>query len=286
MAIDFRNRPPEPEFLAYFQPERTWKMGQKTGARKQSPAFVKQDTDLWRQELKDAGITKVVANGRSSPEIKAGGITFLESRIPNERVADLQQKYDGILVGLGAVDVSGKSHDPAEETRRCIKELGLHGIFLEPQRAILGYPDDERIFPVYEECLELDVPVVVMTGPYAGPEIEMTNPEHIDRLANAFPSLKIVCGHGCYPYVTEIIAVAFKHRNVYVSPDMYTFLPGGQLYIDAANGFMREQLLFGSAYPLRPMLDTLEDYKAFKWRSDEVLEDVLHRNAESVLNLA
>ena len=40
---------------------------------------------------------------------------------------------------------------------------------------------------------------------------ELTDPVHTDGVASRFPDLKIVAGHGCWPYVAEIIAVAFKH---------------------------------------------------------------------------
>ena len=62
--------------------------------------------------------------------------------------------------------------------------------------------------------------------------------------------MNIVCCHGFYPNVREIVTVAFRNENVFVSPDMYTFCPGGGLYVEAANHFMADQFLFGSSYPV------------------------------------
>ena len=36
-----------------------------------------------------------------------------------------------------------------------------------------------------------------------------------------------------------MVGVAFRRENVFVSPDMYMFSPGGKLYIEAANGSCR-----------------------------------------------
>jgi len=66
---------------------------------------------------------------------------------------------------------------------------------------------------------------------------------------------------------------------------MYFFLPGSRLYIEAANGFIRNQLLFGASYPFRPMKQTIDDFLALGLK-DEVLDDVLFNNANRILKLA
>ena len=81
-----------------------------------------------------------------------------------------------------------------------------------------------------------------------------------------------------------MIGVAFRYQNVYVVPDMYIFLPGGNLYVEAANGFMRNQLLFGSSYPFRAMGQTVDDFIGLGFKG-EVLEDVLFNNAIQLLKL-
>jgi predicted TIM-barrel fold metal-dependent hydrolase len=78
--------------------------------------------------------------------------------------------------------------------------------------------------------------------------------------------------------------VAFRHENVFLVPDMYLFLPGSHLYVEAANGFMRDQFLFGSSYPFRPMKQTIDDFLALGIR-EEVLSAVLFDNADRVLKL-
>jgi hypothetical protein len=284
MIVDMRCRPPLPEFRAYFDiPRITWH-GKRTGAKEVSRAFVEGSMDLFFEEMASAGIETAVVQGRNSPAVFMGR-QFNAAFIPNERVAELQSRYPGRFVGLAGIDASNTAHDAVAETDRCIRSLGLKGIFVEPGRALQSTPDDERMFPIYEKCLELDVPVNIMSGPYAGPDIASSDPLHIDRVASRYPDLKIICGHGCYPYIQEILGVAFKHPNVFVSPDMYVFAPGGTAYVDACNGTLREQILFGSAYPLRPLVQTVDDTRALPFTPDS-LADYLTGNSRRLLAAA
>ena len=80
-----------------------------------------------------------------------------------------------------------------------------------------------------------------MSGPTT-PDLAYNDPLAVDVVARTFPKLPIVCCHGFYPRVADILTVAFRNENVFVSPDMYMFSPGGRLYIEAANGFLQDQI--------------------------------------------
>ena len=129
----------------------------------------------------------------------------------------------------------------------------------------------------------LGVPVTIMSGPTT-PRFELTDPASIGRVAKNFPQLKIVCYHGFWPYVNEMVGIAFRWDNVFVVADMYIFLPGGSLYVEAANGFMQDQLLFGSSYPFRAMAQSVEDYRALGFK-ESVIDKVMGGNAKQVLGL-
>ena len=50
--------------------------------------------------------------------------------------------------------------------------------------------------------------------------------------------------------MTEAIHVAYRYKNVDLLPDLYQFNgPGSGEYLAAANYILRDQMLFGSAYP-------------------------------------
>jgi predicted TIM-barrel fold metal-dependent hydrolase len=69
---------------------------------------------------------------------------------------------------------------------------------------------------------------------------------------------------------------------VWVSPDMYLFLPGWQMYVDAANGYLQDRFLFGTAYPALPFRPTVERFLALPFE-DRVRPKLLYENARRLL---
>lgn len=226
-------------------------------------------------EIRASGISTAVIVGRDIPGI----------RHSNDEIHKITSKHKELL-GMGSVDPFALgSEGSAREVERAIKELGLKGINIEPGfSSTPTHADDPVFYPIYEVCSQLGVPVSLMSGPTT-PNLELTNPAPVGRVARAFPNLSIICYHGFYPYVNEMIGVAFRYENVFVVPDMYIFLPGSSLYVEAANSFMQDQLLFGSSYPFRPMAQSIADYRKLGFR-DDVMESVFSGNAKRVLKLA
>lgn len=249
-------------------------LNRRVGA-KEDEHFVRSRTlDGFVAEIRAAGIAKAVVVGRATPTLT----------IPNDRIAEIAAGHPE-LIGIAGVDPQTQGTQGAvAEAARAVATLGLKGINVEPG---FGSPalkaDDPLLLPVYDACRQLKVPVFIMSGPTT-PDPDFNDPAAVARVARNFPDLSIVCHHGFWPRVDEIVGVAFRHENVFLVPDMYIFLPGSRLYVEAANGFLRHQLLFATSYPFRPMAQTVEDFLALGLR-DEVLEDVLHGNARRVLGL-
>jgi uncharacterized protein len=191
----------------------------------------------------------------------------------------------GRLLGVASLDPTVLGREEAiAELRRSVRELGLRGLNIDA--GFYGTPlraDADILMPLYEECQRLGVPALVMSGPTT-PDLALNDPFAVDVVARIFPKLPIVCCHGFYPRVADMVAVAFRNENVFVSPDMYLFSPGGRLYVEAANGFMRDQLQFGSSYPFRAMAQGVADLHAIGL-SDVALEKVGSGNARRLLGL-
>lgn len=226
------------------------------------------------EEIRETGITAAVVVGRDIPGIQHS----------NDQISKITRAHKE-LVGIGSVDPHALGiKGSIVEIERAIKKLGLKAINLEPGFGSAPMKaDDPLLYPIYDACDQLGVPVCIMSGP-TSPSLDLTDPAPVGRVARAFPNLSIICYHGFWPYVNEIIGVAFRYENVYLVPDMYIFLPGGSLYVEAANGFMKDQLLFGSSYPFRAMGQSLEDYRKLGFH-DEVINMVLYQNAKRVLKL-
>lgn len=278
--IDIRNRP---AFLHDFYGARAgipefetaqW-LNRRVGS-KDAMHFVRSQTqEGFLAEIRDAGINKATVIGRDTPAIKN----------LNDEIADLVVGHDE-LVGVGSVDPQRIGTQGAvDEAERAVKKLGLQAINLEPgflSPAI--HFDDPLLLPIYDALQSWNVPVFLMSGPTT-PDLRFNDPAAIGRVARGFPRLPIVVHHGLWPHVNEIIGVAFRYANVHIVPDMYIFLPGGSLYVEAANGFLRDQLLFGSSHPFRAMRQSIDDYAALGFKSD-VLDLVFYENARRLLRLS
>jgi predicted TIM-barrel fold metal-dependent hydrolase len=232
------------------------------------------DVASFVKEIKDTGISQSVIVGRDTPGI----------RHSNDEIAGIVGKRKE-LVGVGSIDPHRWGVQAAVgEVERAVKQLGMKAINVEPGFGSPPRPaDDPLLFPIYDACAGLGVPVTIMSGPTA-PSLDTVRPSAVGHVAKAFPNLTIVCYHGFYPFVNEIVGVAFRWENVHIVPDMYIFAPGGGLYVEAANGCMRHQILFGSSYPFRAMAQSINDYHTLGFKPG-VIEDVMHANAERVLKL-
>ena len=132
------------------------------------------------------------------------------------------------------------------------------------------------------DIADAGVPVLLMAGGNAGPDLTFSHPVQIDRLAARHSRLQIIAAHGSWPWITEILGVAFRRGNVWVSPDMYLFLPGGRMYVEAANGCLQDRFLFGTAYPALPFKAAVDRFLALPFH-DTVRPKILYENAQRLL---
>lgn len=249
MVIDFRSRPPIADYATFFTPEGTARINKGVGSKGVAPSFLQTSIELFLAEMEEGGITQVVMNGRHTPR----------THVSDDTLAQLQRDYAGKFYAFAGVDLAKPNSEILEGIDRAIGELDLKGVCIEPGMNIPArYVDDSKLYPLYTRCADLGVPVLLMSGPFAGPDISYTHPVHYEHVAADFPTMPIILGHGCYPYTTETIALLYKRSNVYCSPDCYLFTPGRDVYVEGINLYP-DQFLFGSAYPFRPMPQCVED---------------------------
>jgi predicted TIM-barrel fold metal-dependent hydrolase len=82
-----------------------------------------------------------------------------------------------------------------------------------------GPLNDRGLWPFYEKACELDVPLTVHTGmSYVVPQpTKFTLPLLLDDVCLDFPDLKITAYHMGWPYHEELMGLAGKHQNLYLS---------------------------------------------------------------------
>ena len=225
-------------------------------------------------EVREAGLDKAVVVGRHTPG----------QHLPNDRIHGIVHGHAELL-GVGSVEPALQGVEGAlAEIDRAIDVLGLAGIDLEPGFAEPArHPDDALYWPIYEHLQKRGIPLFLMSGPTT-PDPAYNDPGRLAAVARAFPELHIVAYHGYWPNVQQAIGVAFRYENISLVPDMYLFLPGSEGYVQAANGFLADQLLFGSSYTFRPIRQSIEDAQRLGLK-DEVLEKFFHGNAERLFGL-
>lgn len=82
-----------------------------------------------------------------------------------------------------------------------------------------GPLNDKRLWKFYEKACELDVALTMHTGmSYVCPQkSEYSHPGLIDDICLDFPDLKIIAYHMGWPHTEELIGLAGKHVNLYLS---------------------------------------------------------------------
>jgi predicted TIM-barrel fold metal-dependent hydrolase len=297
--IDFRVRPPLVPFKILFDLKLrrlTWenKFNLAVGEAV-APSMYKvgeqEGLNLLKKEIDHAGVDYVVAPGRIvSVGPKAVDPTGGQSMIVSDQtLVDLRKSFNDRLFGLHGLDLSLPTNDLVAGIEDAITKHGLLGAVMEPgyfaapEGGVLT-ADHKKLYPVYETLIKLDVFLMHQSGIYAGPDIGVNDWAPLDRVMQAFPQLKVVLAHGGYPRVIDAIALATKHPNFYLSPDIYCHFPGGRLYVEAIS-MLPDQFIYASAYPLGAIKESAEGALKFPL-SDDVMEKYMYGNAARLLKIA
>lgn len=286
MIIDFRVRPPTRSFpnLSIYPP-----LGEKTSPffawhSELPPSVRERSMPKFLAEMQEAGVTHAVIWGRTVRGHPDKSTT-------NEDVADIIREHRGFFSGFGGIGLPGPGDVELalEEVEHAIKGLGLKGITVEPGSGVYQTrPDHPRLYPIYERCLELGGILVftISRNRLRETDLSYANPDAIDRVAGDFPKLPIVIGHSFWPWVEQSCGLAFRRQNVYLHPDMYgAGMPGYMHWVEAANTYLADRMLFGSAYPLLGTKAMVESYKQLPYKKG-VLEKVLYHNAARLLRIS
>lgn len=99
--------------------------------------------------------------------------------ISHDEVATLSEAYPERIIGVASADLY-RPMDAVRELRRAVKELGFKAVRVVPWLWNLP-PNDRRYYPLYAECIELEIPFL-HTGGAHGPPAAVG-----DRSPNSLP---------------------------------------------------------------------------------------------------
>ncbi|MCR5599172.1 MAG: amidohydrolase family protein [Ruminococcus sp.] len=189
----------------------------------------------------------------------------------------------------GGIYCCGTVHPDAEdavaEVER-IKTLGLYGVKFHSEYQNF-FPDEERLFPIYEKIAELGLIAVFHGGwdPFAG-EIVKATPQSFAAVAETFPKLKIVAAHlGGMDLWNDVEKyTAGKYENMWFDVSVIARYIKDEQLLRIIRMQSAERILFGSDCPWDEPANEIAMIERLPL-SDEEKELIFHRSAEKLLSI-
>lgn len=238
------------------------------------------EPDAFVAMLDDCGIEKVYL-----PSFKMQSYQHRELNLSVEAsdVRDLMHRCEGRVGGLFGINIS-HGLKAVRELEVAVREWGFEGAHIHVNG--WGIPLNHRdLYPVYAKCNELDIPVVVQSGHSAEKmPSEMSRPIWLDDVALYFPELRIVASHTGWPWVQELIALAWKHPNLYIGGGAHAPKYWDKDLVRFLNSRGAGKVLWGTDYPVVRHKESLEQVEQFELKP-ESRKFLLRGAAEKVFRL-
>lgn len=207
--------------------------------------------------------------------------------IPYELVAEAVRQYPDRFHGLAGLDPT-LGMAGVRELEKAVKEYGFIGAHFYPHWFELP-PDHAKWYPYYAKCVELDIPVQLQVG-----QSMLYDPGHrlrsvgrpiaLDAVACDFPELKLVGIHVGIPWTDEMIAMAWKHPNVYIGTDAHSPKYWPEAFVKYIDSYGQDKVIFGTDFPVLGFERTREEIEALGLRP-EPLRKLLRGNAMRIYGL-
>jgi len=230
-----------------------------------------------------AGIERALLVATKTGQIGMPGSWHL----PYSIVAEAVQRYPERFSGLAGLDpTEGMAGVRAFE--HAVREYGFVGAHFYPHWFELA-PDHARWYPFYAKCVELDVPVQLQVGQSlvydpARPLRSVGRPITLDAVACDFPELKLVGIHVGIPWTDEMIAMAWKHANVFIGCDAHSPKYWPPSFVRYMDSFGQDKVVFGTDYPVLDFERTRQEIDALGLKPASK-EKLLRENARRIYRL-
>lgn len=207
--------------------------------------------------------------------------------LPPQVVADAVKQYPDKFSGMIGIDPF-TGMDGVRELEQAVKELGFIGAHLYPHWYELA-PDEAKYYPFYAKCVELDIPIQLQVGQsmiYSKDHRTRSvgQPIKLDAIACDFPELKLIGIHVGIPWADEMIAMAWKHENVFIGSDAHSPKYWPQSFVHYINSYGQDKVIFGTDFPVLDFRRTMDEIMALGLKP-EVLPKFLRDNARRIYQL-
>ncbi len=211
-------------------------------------------------------------------------------KLANETVAAFCRDHGARYIGFAGVDPH-KGMNAVRELEHAVKELGLRGLNLQCFEHKLAI-NDKLMYPLYAKCVELDIPVNIHCGINFSTHTTMAygQPYLLDEVMVHFPELRVCAAPPGWPWVHELIGVAWKHPNlmiglVFVKPKLLAVPNSGyEPLLQYGRTLLQDKIIFGSGFPRLSPFQALREIDDLGL-SHEIRDKWLYRNANAFLRL-
>ena len=224
----------------------------------------------------------------------------------NQWACKIGQKYPRLIQFICIAPDLGDSEDMIKELVLRVKQ-GAKGVKLHPSIFRI-YPADKRLWPLYNKCEELGVPILADSAPFRGLKtligyrsrpcensIQYGEPDNYSKVLGSFPHLTLILAHLGSAWWDERVELALKYPNVYFdtsqgfsAPDQIPNHPHRGLAEEDAVRIMRkigiERIMFGSDGPSLDRMPQLEQILRLPLNNQEK-QMILSGNAKRILHL-
>lgn len=277
--IDFNSRPPIPAFQPQAAHLRNYRR-----VYQASESAVEGGLAEYLAAYERIGAERVVVKAKDVES------TF-GLKVPNEAIARFCAEHAPRFTGWAGVDPH-KGAAAVAELRTAVRELGLRGLNLQCFEHKLAI-NDPKMLPLYRACVELDIPVNIHCGINFSTDclMEHGRPLLLDQVMVGVPGLRVVASPPGWPWVHELIGVAWRHANVHIAVSAvrpkYLAVPGSgyEALLQYGNSVLQDRVFFGTSYPMQPIERAVEEMMALPLK-DSVKEKWLYRNAAKFLGIA
>lgn len=220
--------------------------------------------------------------------VRCGDLAIRGSfEIPYARVAEVCAAHPDRFSGLAGVDPF-RGMQGLRDLEAAVRQHGFVGAHLYPHWFGLA-PDDAKYYPYYAKCCELDIPIMMQVGQNLVYSRErrlpsVGRPICLDKVAIDFPELKLLGIHIGVPWTDEMIAMAWKHENVFIGVDAYApkhWPPQLVRYLDS---YGRDKVLFGTDWPVIDPERAVAEIDALALRP-QTMTQLMRENALRVFRL-
>ena len=289
MIIDFRVTVPPAEYAERIPREEAERQARESTGRGYTRVYRENLRGDWRSSVEnmlasmdEAGVERAVLQAEYG-----GGADYRALNDATARIArDNADRFPVAFMCLNPL----VDEDMVKVVERGVAEHGFRGVNIQAW-AVRVSSTDSRFWPVYAKCQELGLIVTIHSSISFNVDrvLDYSHVNHLDKIACDFPELKLVANHGGWPWVLEMMAVAWKHPNVYielggVSPKYFgTPGSGWEPLMQYGNSLLQNQVLFATDSML-PHKRCVNELRALRLKN-EVRDKWLGNNASGLLGL-